>query len=359
MLVILSGQAACAKDFHNHPGLENVEGTKFHPGHYVFTSVSRGYPPRERNIKRLDIIETYLDNPDIRGFMSSYEWRELETRKDKYTLDAIAAILTTLEGTDKRFIVYVRDRDFGKTCKKAPVPAYLFDKVYGRPYKHKDFVCMIEVYNPAVVDRKIALYRAIAERFDRHPNFEMIMDGESTIGGSAGYSDQAWADELKRFYTEVKKYFKHTMVLVQLNFLGDGSVLLDEIAGHIEQVGGGAIGLPDTVPCRRLDIRAKDVCDYQIPGYATLRKYAGRVAIAPSVATWDLEFDQTDEVFDMAVNYLQANHVIWSSVFTSRREKKQIDPASYMGEQIVPLLKRRGEEFNADCPASLKPCLTD
>ena len=332
------------------------EGTKFHPGHYVMTTISRSYSPRERNLRRIAYIKEHLDEPRIRGFMSHFEWKVLEPERGRYNLTPIADILKTLEGSDKYLVIYLRDRNFGKKCTKPPVPRYLLDKEFGRPYKHKT-TCMVELYNPKVVDRKLALYRAIAEQFDKHPNLEMITDGETTIGGSEGYSPAAWANEIQRFYREAKRYFRHTMVLVQMNFLGDGSRYLSEIAATIEQTGGGALGLPDTVPCRRDDIPKEHVCGYTIPGYEVLREFRGRVAIAPNAETWDLHYDEAPIVKTMALDYLGADHVFWSRTFSSRRDRADHDSENYFSSQILPLLDKSGSETQRLCPSSLRPCI--
>ncbi len=336
-----------------------IKGTKFHPGHYLMTQISRAYTPRERQRKRIELIEKHLYNPDIRGFLSHFEWKVLEPEKNRYELQNIEQILKLLEGSDKYFGIYIRDRNFSKDCVKAPVPGYLLQSEYGKPYKYKGATCMIELYNRKVVDRKLALYRAIAERFDRHPHLEIITDGETSIGGGERFSHRKWANEIKRFFSEAKKAFPHTMVMIQTNFLGEGEALMQEIAEHMLSVGGGALGLPDTVPCRKPDIPKEQICEYTIPGYSVLKRFKGKIAIAPNAETWDLHYRQGDEILSMAVNYLGADHVFWSSSFSSRRERIKRPPRSYLKDQILPMLKRRAGEISTLCPDSLKPCIAD
>ena len=121
------------------------------------------------------------------------------------------------------------------------------------------------------------------------------------------------------------------------------------------KTGGGALGLPDTVPCRRTDIPDSDVCGYRINAYDILRKYNGVMAITPQVATWDLIYEQTPEVFDMAVDYLGATHVLWQSQFTSRRDSRGYVP-NYMQNQLLPTIASQGGRINSDCPTTLGPC---
>lgn len=352
---------ACFQTSRSDSARIELEGTKYHPGHYVFTQISRGYPPSERNQRRIGFIKAHMDEPGIRGFMSHMEWRVLEPKRGKYNLQPIADILETLEGTDKYFALYIRDRNFGKDCKFAPVPEYLRhgSKEFGVAYKHADVTCMIELYKPSVMDRKIALYKAIGEAFDTHPNFEMITDGESAIGGAEGFSHEQWLSELKRFYTEAKTHLPHTMVLMQLNFLGDGTRMMDELAAHMVEVGGGAIGLPDMVPCRRRDLPEDEVCGYTIPGYDVLRKYRGQLSISPDAETWDLQYEETDQVMSMALDYLGADHVFWSSSFSSRRDQAPGTPSAYFADQVLPAIEKVGARINKTCPESLKPCLSE
>lgn len=333
-------------------------GTKFHPGHYIFTEVSRSHQPDERNARRLEIIESLLEEPQLTGFVSHFEWKVLEPEKGQYDLSHIAEILDMLEGTGKYLGVYLRDRNFSKGCKNAPVPDYLLAKEYGKPYRARDSICMIELYNQRVVDRKLALYAAIAQAFDQHPNLEFITDGETTIPGGEDFSNDKWLEVLKYTFTESKKYFKNTMVLMQTNFLGTGTERMNALAEHMYRVGGGALGLPDTVPCRRTDNAPEDVCGYTIPGYDVLRHWKGKIAISPSASTWDLRYDDTGEVLQMAKDYLGADHVIWGRVFTSRVDLEHHGSDRYLRDEVFPTLREMPSVLHQQCPESLRPCIS-
>lgn len=92
----------------------------------------------------------------------------------------------------------------------------------------------------AYIDRIIALYRAIGDQFDVHPNFEFIKTGESTIGNDGkGYSDKGWAEQIIRRFAESKMSLQHTMIIQQMNFLGPGTALMESVAQAMSEVGGG------------------------------------------------------------------------------------------------------------------------
>ncbi|MCB1757622.1 MAG: hypothetical protein KDJ38_19030, partial [Gammaproteobacteria bacterium] len=122
------------------------------------------------------------------------------------------------------------------------------------------------------------------------------------------------------------------------------------------ETGGGGIGLPDTVPCRRMDIPDSEVCGYRIEAYDVLRKYNGTLAVMPQVATYDLIYEQTPEVFDMAVDYLGATHVLWQSEFASRRDSRGYVP-NYLQNQLLPTIESQGARINSECPSQLEPCI--
>ena len=120
IVVLFSSACAVAQE----PAIINDQSatfTKFRPGHYIQMHISRKYSPYERNKLRLQFIDEHKDQPGLKGFMAHYEWKVLEPRKNRYVLDNIVSILKALEGTDRNFAIYVRDRNFGSQCKEPPV----------------------------------------------------------------------------------------------------------------------------------------------------------------------------------------------------------------------------------------------
>ncbi len=263
-----------------------------------------------------------------------------------------------LKGTGKHLGIYLKERTFNSSCTTPPVPDYLKSSQYGGIYKYAGYICMIKLYRPDVMGRQIALFQALGKAFDNHPNFELVSTGESSIGGDSGYSPDGWTKQLIRLFNESKKELKHTIIDMQLNFIGGGTTYIEKIAAAMANTGGGALGLPDTVPCRRMDIPDSEVCGYRISTYDVLRKYRGKLAIAPDVETWDLIYEQTPEVYDMAVDYLGATHILWQSEFSSRRDVRGY-VANYLENQVLPTISSQGGRMNTLCPSALAPCTTN
>jgi hypothetical protein len=302
-------------------------------------------------------VKKHIQDPELKGFVGTYDWRYLEPSKNNYDFDNIQEILKLLEGTGKYFGIYLKDRKFNSNCKTAPVPNYLKASEYGGTYKYAGYVCMVRFYQPNVMDRQIALFKALGRSFDEHSNLEFIATGETTIGGDKGYSAKGWTDQLIRFFKESKTELNHTLINIKTNFLGGGTEHMNRLAKSMAEVGGGALGLPDTVPCRRTDIPESEVCGYTIAGYKVLRKYRGTLAITPDVQTWDLTFEQTPEVYDMAVDYLGATHIIWQSDFSSRKDKRGY-VSNYLEKQVRPTISSQGGRMNEQCPTALGTCTT-
>ena len=321
-------------------------------------NISRGYSKSERERRRIDFVNRYINDSRLKGFIGTYDWRNLEPSKGNYDFDNIREILRMLEGTDKQFGIYLKERKFNSSCTKPPVPDYLMTSEYGGTYKYGGYVCMIKLYRQDVMDRHIALFQAIGREFDDHPNFELITTGETTIGGSDGYSADIWTNQLIRLFNESKKELKKTILYIQTNFLGGGLSYMERIAAAMADTGGGGLGLPDTVPCRRNDIPESEVCGYRIPAYDLLRAYNGKLAVTPHVETWDLIYEQTPEVFDMAVDYLGATHVLWQSEFSSRRDSRGY-VSNYLDNQVLPTVGSQGGRINDSCPSELAPCISN
>ena len=303
-------------------------------------------------------VKRYMDEPYLKGFIGTYDWRNLETSKGVYDFDNIREILEMLEGTDKQFGIYLKERHFNSSCTKPPVPDYLMSSEYGGHYKYGGYVCMVKLFREDVTDRQIALFQALGKAFDDHPNFELVITGESAIGSTDGYSAQGWTNQLIRLFQESKKELKHTVLNMQLNFLGGGNGYMEQIVKAMVNTGGGSMGLPDTVPCRRTDIPDSEVCGYRIEAYDLMRKYNGVIGIAPDAETWDLIYEQTPEILDMAVDYLGATHIIWQSEFSSRRDSRGY-VSGYLDNQIIPSVEAAGGRIVDECPSSFEPCLTN
>jgi hypothetical protein len=95
------------------------------------------------------------------------------------------------------------------------------------------------------MDRFIALWNAIAAKFDDNPALEVVFSSESTpsLQGEqpSGYSPAEYGRQLQRLYTAQGKAFAFTNVVANVNFL---SGQVSDLMETVYQSGGGR-AMPD------------------------------------------------------------------------------------------------------------------
>jgi len=339
------------------PAAEAVQQTKWHPGHYIRAQASGGDQQ-----KRLKSINSFIDEPNILGASIKMDWKDLESSKGVYDFSDIKESLDLVQQHGKYLIVNVIDRNFNSNCNNAPIPSYLFTSEYmGGWARGKDGRCSAKIWEPEVMDRFIALYDALGQSFDSEPNFEAVYNEETAMNmdnGVEGYSIDKLKIQLKRLIQEGKIMFPNTLILFNLNFLGGtGQTGIDnlmEFGEEVFQVGGSGLTHPDTVPCRSPDLPESQICRSIIPAYIVEQNYKDKVSISPNTQIPQIEYDETQEVFDMAVDTLNADHVMWNSWHKDTPVGK-----IYLFDQVIPTLNNNNGRINTACPTSLGTCVTD
>ncbi len=336
--VLVSGTACELEEFpeEEEPTSINAAGAKWFPGHYLMFPPRRVHKEKTRIEQSTEFVRNTAFEPGVRGVMIYVDWDRLENGKGEYdtpTMEAIGTWLKLLEGSDRALALYMRGRNFGARGdkNKAFVPDYIKrDYCVTTSGPSENSGAMACLWDPGTMDRKIALMAEIGRRYDSHPNFAAITAGESTVSGD-GFSHQAWKRELSRYLVETKKAFPNSLLVNELNFLGNGRPALTEMANHMADIGGIGYGWPDTVPCR--DPRRSEKCGYKIESYDVSREFQGVLPVSPNVETHDLLPSDLDAVFDMLTSdgddSLRANYVFWQNTFTSRRYAKVNDGDGY------------------------------
>src|SRR5690606_35466051 len=109
---------------------------------------------------------------------------------------------------------------------------------------------LARIWDPAVTDRLIALYQALAEEFDKDPYFEGVMlIRETATNGEVfdnSYSQQAYVKQLKRLAKAGGEAFRRSNVIMSVNWPGDQATV-DELISYNAEVGVGQGG-PDVLP---------------------------------------------------------------------------------------------------------------
>ncbi len=210
-------------------------GYKWHPGHYLNAYWGKNIAVQIRQAKSI---------PAFKGISVIHGWWELEKDKDQYDFSAIDRELEAVQSAGLQLIIQVADRSFkNQDC----APTYLRTPAFDGGQSRLGAKCTVLRHDPAVQDRLIALYRALGQRYDQHPNFEAVMLEEDSMekkgSNMDGYSDRAYIDQSKRGMSALAQAFPHTVVFKWLNW-GPG---IPELFAHACSLGIG-VGSPDLDP---------------------------------------------------------------------------------------------------------------
>jgi len=316
------------------PPLNTLPGIKWNPGHYLLLYLNHSK----------DQLNDVRNEQHVQGVQIRYEWRNLEPRRGEYDFSEIEADLRTLASmpTPKRLVIQILDRQFHTTDRYKAAPRYIVDTPsLGVSRTKNGYVA--NIWRPAVMDRKIALYRALAARFDHEPYFEAISNSESAPGFGtttppSHYSRQAMAAQTKRLMTEAQAAFQQTNVILFANSLvGELDGLLDHCVNSRCALGG-----PDVKPARPT----------QAAQYITRNRLnRGTVPIMFSVQSPNLgpeaHRNTPQEIYDYAMRDLGATHLFWIRFGSSRDTGSQ---KFSWREGILPVIRANQGRTRSDCP---------
>jgi len=229
-----------------------TSGRKWHPGHYFWPSEPAWSADVQR--RHFAALDTVAANPYVTGIKIAFHWSDFEAARGDYSpgFRIIDAYLAKLDAMDKFLMVHVNERSFGGSA--AVYPRYVADNgwVITRPSGATwtgGLDSTARMWQPAVMDRLIALSRAFATRYDGHPRFEQFSLGETAMGvpGRHGFSTEAWRTELKRWFTESKKAWPSTYLRLNANVIDNDEAMRDLIT-HCVDGGGVTVGGPNPEP---------------------------------------------------------------------------------------------------------------
>jgi len=213
---------------------------KWNPGHYMGSNTVLHAPA---SIGRVQSEMDDINNQDaILGYRIFITWGALEPTQGNYdfsTVDAILNRLTTAYNKPKRLAMMLWIYGNGALSQNdsSVIPMYIQQGAsYGAspvPGRYgwwgqnsngaSTGMYAVAAYNPAVMDRLIALVQALGQHLDGNPYFEAIdMQEDATIAQAAtgmgsqdpSYSDSAWRTQLQRFLTAATAAFPHTSVIM-------------------------------------------------------------------------------------------------------------------------------------------------
>jgi hypothetical protein len=285
----------------------NAQGVKWHPGHYVMLL---GGETRSGVLTRINEIGQV---PAIKGVQVRIWWHELEPQKGVYDFSSINAYLNRLKAqpTPKRLVVRIMDRRFGVSSRSNIVPNYLLTQsIYNGGLVRTKNGYAARLWEAPVMDRLIALYRAIGARYDGDAYFEGVMTEETTLGLTnfpSGYSHAKVKLQHERLAAAASNAMPHTNVFVNASWIGSTSLMQDLYQSFVPLpvAAGGSNTIPGDMTLGQRVLTGVTGADYR-----------GRLAIGTAVETGELGGSHGDftpqQINNYAYNTLRANHVFWA-----------------------------------------------
>jgi hypothetical protein len=318
------------------------EELKWHPGHYMLVYLG------DTQAQRLRHFDEIANEDVLEGAQVRYRWVDLEPRKDVYDFSAIEKDLQRLQSHGKRLVIQIMDRGFGTKTPAGIVPEYLTQEPEyhgGLAKSATGFVARL--WEPAVMDREIALYRALARRFDGEPYLEGVASEETTPGFGKNrppdFSNDLLDQQLRRWMAANRAAWPRTNLFVYTNFLQG------KLQGIIAQcaIDGCGVGGPDVLP-------GGDGTegDRVLTGRSGGVDYRGRVPVAYGVQTPALGGKEgtftPQQLFDHAYGTLHANYIFWIRNTTTGGPPQRWDTG------ILPFIRSIDGKINTTCPRSVE-----
>ena len=234
-------------------------GMKWNPGHYAWAGKFR-IQDKETLDTILAFIDSIADSPEIRGIQVHAYWSALEgNTAGDYSAGfaAVDAILARCALRGKQLMLALHERQFGgySTDRTFFFPAYIVNgSQYGLSVMRVDGIdrgITTRVWQQPTMDRVIALSRAYAARYDKHPNLEMWVTEETSLNTEDdGFSGNAYLTQLERWAVASRAAWPNTGIRIKTNYVSTASDATFA-AFHARLAGLGiAMGGPDTSPTR-------------------------------------------------------------------------------------------------------------
>jgi hypothetical protein len=227
------------------PPVTTGKSIKFNPGQYIELDPGSGGGGLTG---WLTTIASLKGASGVKGVMLIQSWADLEFAENVYTQGSganaegfamIDQLLSACKAAGLQFMLGVEDRSFGAahtlsspssfgrlppyfdTLNTATgAPGYI-DAPSGTTWSGS-LQMVAKLWDPAVMNRYIALTRAYGGRYDANPNFEMWSTSETAIGapvGEGGFSYDAYVAQLRAWMPAARAAFPTTALRISGNFL--------------------------------------------------------------------------------------------------------------------------------------------
>lgn len=348
MILVPMGAVAAASD---------STAVKWHPGHYYIIKGSR-----KNNTEYLSQVYSELDaTPALKGMMIRYFWMDLEDSEGVYDFSSIDKRLAELTARGKRLVIQVQTKSFNG---RQVVPNYLKTAEYeGGEFYTSDYDSTqirgrnIKLWKPQVRDRLIALFKAMGERYNSHPNFEGISMIETAMGNP---KEPLSIAQVAEFYNnkiivhqQMRLFFPNTMTIQEVNYPRS---ILASFVGSLKDI-GTALSSPDTFIEEEGLLYEKTKFDLDKGIYNYYADFSGMIPMVPTVMPKNYENTKGDgtgyvptiaQILAFARDTLHANYIFWT------REEHY--------EQVLEVLNLNAQKtpaggLNPACPAVYASCI--
>lgn len=272
-------------------------------------------------------IRKIIERGDIAGVQIVYNWKDLETAKDKYDFSQIEKDLVFLGSLNKKLFIQVQDRFFQPEARH--VPRYLLEE----PQYGGGLAAQVDnpgeglpagsgwvalQWNPQVRRRYQKLLLTLGKQFDGRVYGVNLPESSIDIdikGDKTGFTcDKYFNAELENLKA-AKSAFKKSYVVQYVNFWPCEWENDHNYMGKIFEFAsknGIGLGGPDIVPDKKAQMKNS---------YPFFNRYKGKlrlVAMAVQEPTLTYTNPKTkkpftkDEFRDFARNYLGADIIFWS-----------------------------------------------
>lgn len=324
----------------------NAQAVKWHPGHYLRLNVGGSQAEHFRHMDEIGNVAP------IKGVRLQIYWSELEKSKGSYDFSRIDAYLNKLKSlpTPKRLVVFVMDRRFSNS-KTGIVPSYLLtDPAYnGGVTRTNDNGYVARLWETPVMDRLIALYRAMGARYDADTYLEGFSTGETVLSLAksswpAGYSKDGLLKQYLRLVSAAKESMPRTNLFLGANYIGTDTQMGTLLQAAFDaQAGAGGPGvMPNKLTQGQRVWIGQTGADYR-----------GGIAIGAAVEALALGGAKGSytpkQIADHAYNTLYVDHLFWI------RNSWNGTPAQQWSTGILPFLKTN-PPIRTACPLSYGLC---
>lgn len=318
-----------------------AQGIKWHPGHYVMFGTDDTRAQVLRNIAEVG------DESAIKGVQVRVRWHDLETSKGVYDFSALDAYLTKVKAqpTRKQLVVRVIDRSFYTGVSSGIVPSYLLSSTYKGGIVPTKTGYVARLWEPAVMDRLIALHSAIGRRYDDDVRFEGLATEETTLSLDApfpaGYSHAALAAQYRRLVTAVRAAAPRSNFFLYTNWIGSADLMdgLMQTLGAERGAAGGSNIFPGSKTLGQRVWTGEFGADYR-----------WLLALSSSVEGGELTEHTPQQIANWAFNELRLSHVFWV------RNTWAGDASRRWDTGILPFLKTN-PPTRTRCPDSYGVCV--